>query len=733
MKTGVKTPLRCGLCFGLVLCGLLALLAFTAGLACADLQDFAIPLQRTYTTHCWEDRTGAPSTAKLEVVPAGEGVQLQYTFTSPANTQVHCDWPVETARNYTRLDFNLKGDASGNLFQVWLGDERGKWLGQGAVKLDFATWRHFSLPVKETWTPLVNVLRCVLVQQGGLGEHVVELKAVRFTGEQPLPPDTLQKLDLHVYPAPLQGVKAHKAAFEVQKVQVAGKTVVLLDGEPLFCVLDFKPDEHYVELARKVGVNCFALDWYWRGLEPVEGYRETDRLRAFLASLREAGIAVILLVNDHPPKWVLAQRGDEPVDASGALYPGCKLVRQEFGRFLRYFVKATADFPNVIGYGVSTGGEADSDFREVNGQQSPWRASPALLKDWRAFLKAKYERADRLQHAWQAPQVTFATALPPAPLGPPEGRWLDFRTAFHDWKQFTDSLYIKGTDWQGALIKTLAPEKLVMVRVGWPVFQGYNPFLFKQARHLDMLQDKDAVAPWEAGSTAFLSSRVHLFASALYGTGKVNFPEVDVAHGRGRPSSEEMTFYLPPLGKLVGGFWYYRGLAPDFVSGLADAVQDLHRSMLQPRKPLVGVCYSQKYANWCQSHVTYDNEESLAGIASWLDAAHLEWCVVSEYNLERLQGLRAVVCAGNEVLGADFLQTLEQFAKSGRCVVWEQNAGLYDLHGHKRVCPALKGPRVYVCSQGLFERLSPRAGKHFAPADLHEAEGLMHHLRAALE
>ncbi len=681
----------------------------------------------------WPDRGGAAPTSRIKISVAQDGAEhpsvlrIDYEFPSESCTQVKVDIALPPCENYQRLVFACRGDASGNLLQVWTGEQARGWHGVGAVPLDFSNWRPITLALDDNYTALAHTLRFIIVRRGKLGRHTVLLDDVRFVGpvEKSLPPD------FSVGPKATEPVPFRRQRrFALERRVVGDRTVLLVDGQPLMCVLDAAPKGEYLQMARAAGVNCFALDLYWRDLEPLEGFDNWSNLERFVRWLGDAGFAVAMLVNIHQPRWLLAKCPDEPL-CHGTIYPRTILVRQHFTRFLHRFLPRFAGMRNVIIIGVSAGGEADAHFPEVPGTLSPWRRSPALLADFRQFLRDKYHSDERWRRAWElGDEATIAEAVPPKPLGAPNEQWLDFRASWHDWRQFIDQWWLGAVDWQAKIVRRLMPGRLIMVRFGWPVFQCENVFLVREAEDVDMVQCKDAVPTWEAATPWFLVSRTALYHGAVRGTQKINFPEVDVGHNRGRPTSEDMVKYLPPIAPWAGAFWYYRGLHASFIDGLSRAFANLSRAMLRPTQPRVAVFYGQKYANWCQNHTNYANEAALAGAARVLGEAGIPFTVVSEYALGCLREMKAVILADNPILPREAARALEDFAASGGAVVIEDTTRR-DLSGQKlrlHIQPALKLPF------GFFASVQPRGSGLTLTAQQQEtARAVVSVLRDVLE
>ncbi len=658
----------------------------------------------------WPDRGGAAPTSRVQISVANAGpghetaLRIRYAFPSQQCTQVRIDFAIPPCADYAQLSFWLRGDGSGNVLEVWTGEQARGWHGAGHVRLDFTDWRRITLPLDDNFTSLTHTLRFIVRQAGGLGQHEIFLDDITLARpvKKSLPPDFSIGPRLPG-PPPFTARKP----FRLQRRMVGDKAVLLIDGEPVMCVLDALPSPDYLRLARRAGANCLAIDLYWRDLEPIEGFSNWQRLRNFIRWLGQAGFSVAMLVNIHQPRWLLARCPDEPLQ-HGCIYPNCPEVRRGFERFLRRFLKSFADLPNLIIVGVSGGGEASCSFPEIPGTLTSWRRSPWLLADFRAFLRAKYRTDAAWRKAWGlSGNQRISAAKPPKPLGGPSDSWTDFRRSWHDWREFADGWWLQVAEWQARLVKQLLPGRLVMVRFGWPVFQCFNPFLIRRARYVDMIQCQDAVPTWEQATPWFLVSRTALFHGAVRTTPKINFPEVDVGHNRGRPSSDDMRKFLPPLAPFIGALWYYRGLDESFVPGLSDAFAALKAGCLRPYSPKVAIFYGQRYANWTQNHTNYSNEAALAGAARLLGTAGLPFTVVSDYTLDDLRGMKVLVLADNPILPRQAARRISQFSAAGGAIVLE-DLQRRDLSGHP-ISLTLPGPTLHIPG-GFFASIQPRGG-----------------------
>ncbi len=684
-------------------------LAHGVSLAAPDafvVQDFST--EERLVAAPWPDVEGAAPTSKVSIrreradAEHATALRVDYSFPSERCTQVRLDIALPACGNYSDLSLQLRGDGSGNVLEVWTGEQARGWRGVGHRALDFRGWRTVTLPLADNYTVLAHTVRLVVRRQGELGDHGISLDDITLSGpvDKPLP------ADFSVGPnVPDEPPFRRERAFEIERRRIGDRTVALVDGDPLMCVLDVVPTAEYLELARQAGVNCFALDLYWRDLEPERGFDRWQKLRRLVDWLGDAGFGVAMLVNIHQPRWLIAQLSDEPLE-SGAIYPNHPVVRREFERFLNGFLPRFASARNLLIVGVSGGGEADANFPEPPGSLTRWRASTSLLEEFRGFLRAKYGADAAWRDAWQAAEAArLDEAVPPVPLGDGRGPWTDLRRSWHDWREFVDQWWLGVTDWQARIVKQHLPGRLLMVRFGWPVFQCENIFLIRNAPNIDMIQCKDAVPTWEAAGPWFLASRAALYHGAVRNTEKVSFPEVDVGHNRGRPSGSDMTTYLPPLGPFLGALWYYRGLHETFIDGLAEAIGDLKRAALVPTQANIAIFYGQKNANWTQHHANYANEAALAGAARALGESGLAFTVVSEYTLDQLGDVECVILGDTPVLPREAARAIEDFAAKGGRVVVED---LERQHLDGTACELSLPDSAFVVPGGFFGSIQPR-------------------------
>ncbi len=608
-------------------------------------------------------------------------LRVDYEFPDELCRQVVVDFPLRAGRCYGRIEFWLKGDKSGNRVVVWLG-AAGGWFGQGAIRLDFEGWRHFALDVRQTDTDVAHTLRFCIVQEGGLGRHSIFLDGIALTGAA-----APRLKDLHVFgrgvPQSVKALSGRPRAFEVRLTKNADRTVLLLDGEPLFCVLDVAFDPAYLEAARRAGVNCFAIDLYWREVEPRPGYREWPRLREKLEELGRLGFAAIILIGPHQPIWWGLRHRNLPGALHGRAYALSPEVVRDFGRIVKELVLQTRDLPNVVGYMVSAGGEQDSCFPEVLGERRPsiWRKDSSCLRHFREWLKQKYGTVEALRRAWGDEKVDFETATPPERLGRN-----DFRRRWLDWAEFANSWWVRYMGWVASIVRPLAPRKLLVARFGWPVFQAENLFLARVSE-ADLLQCKDGVASWEVGHPGKQMSRTALYYGALRHSAKVVFPEMDIIHDRGYHEGD-ISRYVPLFAKFAGALWYYRGIKhqnPAFVEDLRRAVEEGKRLVRQDLGPAkVGLFYSVAFANWISVHRNYANESALVGAAELFDDMGLRFAAVSEFTLPDLFDFNLVAIPYNPAISREAEEALRAYLELGGAVVMEMEAGEFYLSGERR-------------------------------------------------
>jgi len=288
---------------------------------------------------------------------------------------------------------------------------------------------------------------------------------------------------------------------------------------------------------------------------------------------------------------------------------------------------------------------------------------------------------DRLRRAWSDRRVTFEAAEPPERS---EGE--DYRAAWLDWAEFTNSWWLRYADWAGGLMKAAAPEKLFLVRFGWPVFQAENVFLAPQARHVDLVQCKDGVASWEVGHPGYQLSRTAIYFGACRRSDKIVFPELDIIHGRGYKPGE-LTRYLPLVAHMAGAIWYYRGLqceSAEFMADMKRAVAETKAKLARKYPPAqVGIFYSLKYANWISPHNDYGNERALVGCTELLEDLGVRYAVISEFNLEQLSDYKAVIVPYNPAVSESAVNALRRYVARGGGLLVEAEAGVYDCRPGK--------------------------------------------------
>lgn len=654
------------------------------------------------------NKDGTPATASValkrtdKVSTQGNfALEIEYSFPSELCTQVVLDIPIFLDRCYEKIQLSVYGDESGNRVEIWLAGG-GKWFGQGSFVLDFKGWKELTFPVSLIDTDIANTFRICIVQNGGLGKHTLFIDDVEFSGiSQP------KFSDLHIFqviPEELFQSPPSQKAFKIQKVKRDDRTILLLDGEPLFCVLDVSFTKGYLLKAKEAGVNCFAIDLYWSQLEPRKGYREWYRLREMIRCLKHWGFGVIFILGPHQPNWWVIQHQNEPGARQRQAYILSPALKRDFGSFLQEFVKQTRDFPNVLGYMISAGGEQDTSFPEVLGyfQESPWRQSSSCLSDFRNFLGEKYKNdIELLRKAWGEPNITFRNATPPHRLSED-----DYRRSWLDWCEFANSWWIQFVRWAGGIVKRLAPGKIFQVRFGWPVFQAENIFLVRKCPFVDLVQCKDAIASWEVGHPGYQRYRTALYMGACKHSDKIVFPEMDIIHNRGTRNPQFQQF-MPLFADMAGALWYYRGLPDDsFLDEFRQAITEAKKAILKEYpKATVGIFYSLAYANWISLHTNYTNENSLVGVCELLDDLGLRYAMVSEFNLDDLPDYKVLILPYNPAISERAEKAIEEFIRRGGAVIAEADVGefVYEKGKGRRASGTLPFLGVIVKNKELVK------------------------------
>ena len=600
------------------------------------------------------------------------GLRIDYGFPDNACRQVVVDIPLSGGQCYGALTFALKGDGTANRIEVWLG-AAGRWFGLGRCSLNTKSRAAVTLDVDEIDTDIAATLRFCIVQDGGLGTHTILLEDIRFV--RPVEP---RARDLHVFgkaiPAAVQALPARSREFNIRFDRNADRNVLLLDNEPLFCVLDARPDAAYLNAARQAGVNAFALDLYWHSIEPRKGYREWERLREWIGELGRLGFGVILMLGPHQPLWWRIEHPNVPGARDGAAFVLNPAVMKDFEPIVIELVTSTRDMPNVMGYMFSAGGEQDTSF-------SGPADDPVCLQQFRTWLRRHYDSVTALRQAWNEPKVQFSTAVPPSPA-----HKTDFSGARRDWRAFKTNWWVEYANYIAARVRPLAPDKLLVARFGWPVFQAENLFLSRLA-DVDLVQCKDAVAAWEVGHPGKQLSRTALYFGALRHSNQVVFPEMDIVHGRGYHGGD-LSRYVPLFAQFAGALWYYRGLMtkrPGFLADFADAVaRGKHLVKARPGPARTGVFYSVAWANWISVQRDYSNENALVGAAELLQESKLRFAGVSEFTLPDLFDFNSVLIPENPEISTDAEAALKAYIALGGAIVMEANTGEFDANGRRR-------------------------------------------------
>ena len=249
----------------------------------------------------WTDSDGIRRDTSVAFRPGAEAgvVEIDYSFGSTKATQAHVDLPLDIPEVFKEVSFELMGDGSGNQIQLWLNGLAGKWHRQGGdAALSGTDWTTVRCEVFGTPTDIARRARFVVVQKAGAGKGVVRLRNFVFSG---VPSESSTDLG-HVFAEVpkglpyLDGVKD----FHFERKRVDDRAVLLVDGEPLFCVLDAQLDTEFLKSARQAGVNTLAIDLYWRNLEPRAGYADWERLDEQIKAYGALRIRIDI-PGQHPP------------------------------------------------------------------------------------------------------------------------------------------------------------------------------------------------------------------------------------------------------------------------------------------------------------------------------------------------------------------------------------------------------------------------------------------------
>src|SRR6266545_5194129 len=246
--------------------------------------------------------------------------------------------------------------------------------------------------------------------------------------------------------------------------------------------------ERDVELMVEAGVNVVRMgEFAWGLYEPEEGKFQFDWMQRAMDLFGKAGIKVVLgTPTAAPPVW-LARKHPEilPRDAQGlTLHEGTRRaycmnsdVYWEYSRrIIRTLAGALGKHPQLIAWQIDNG---------LGGHNTEASFNDETLRDWHAWLKAKYETVDRLNammgtRFWGQNVAHFEDV--PMPRRAPT---VHNPALILDWMRFCSDTIVAYARMQAELLRELTPNV--------PVTQNLRA-LTRHFDHFDMAEVIDFVS-----------------------------------------------------------------------------------------------------------------------------------------------------------------------------------------------------------------------------------------------
>lgn len=243
-----------------------------------------------------------------------------------------------------------------------------------------------------------------------------------------------------------------------------------------------------VDLMLKAGVNAVRMgEFAWGLLEPAEERYDFGWMRRAMDLMHDNGIKVVLgTPTAAPPLWLTHKHPEIlPLDARGLpLHPGTRhgycLNSDLYWEYSKTIVTAVAkefgDHPALIAWQIHNG---------IGGDGNEMSFNPETLRDWRAWLKAKYETIENLNNLlglrfWG--QIASAWEEVPMPMSAPDQH---NPALLLDWKRFHSDTIVAYVRMQAELLHELTPAA--------PVTTNLRP-LTRDFDHFDVADVLDYVA-----------------------------------------------------------------------------------------------------------------------------------------------------------------------------------------------------------------------------------------------
>lgn len=219
--------------------------------------------------------------------------------------------------------------------------------------------------------------------------------------------------------------------------------------------------ERDAQLMVAAGVNVVRIgEFSWGLCEPQEGKFDFEWMRRVMDIMKMNGIKVVLATpTAAPPLWLYKKHPEiKPVDEVGLLlHEGTRhavcLNSDVYWEYSRKIVTAMAralgDHPQLVAWQIDNG---------IGGHKTEFSFNDETLKDWHAWLRAKYESVDRLNELmglrfWGQTVTEFEEV--PMPRATPT---VHNPALVVDWMRFSSDTCVAYVRMQGDLLRELTPN-----------------------------------------------------------------------------------------------------------------------------------------------------------------------------------------------------------------------------------------------------------------------------------
>lgn len=219
------------------------------------------------------------------------------------------------------------------------------------------------------------------------------------------------------------------------------------------------------KMMKEMGIQIVRMgEFSWQMFEPREGEFHFDILDEAIDVLAKEGIDVILgTPSASPPAWIVEQNPEiQPMDRNGHIrhfggrHHDCQsnpAYRQHIRRYVTAFAAHFAENPHVVGWQIDN---------ELGNSHNDLCYCENCEKNFRAWLKDKYQTVEELNRAWGTTfwsqgYSSFDEVHAPrmnAVVQPNPSQELD-------WRRFTSDLVCDFHQLQADILRAAAPGKFI--------------------------------------------------------------------------------------------------------------------------------------------------------------------------------------------------------------------------------------------------------------------------------